>query len=90
MTMCLPATALTGQRRPIWPHVRSLCIRYAVSSWHQLADSSERFAYRRFAPGWLFRTIGWVFRHLGSASAHPSAKEYLAPLRMKVGVFAFS
>jgi hypothetical protein len=58
--------------------------RYAVSSWHQLADSSERFAHRRLAPGWLFRAIAWVFRRLGAASAHPSAREYLAPLRMKV------
>jgi hypothetical protein len=59
--------------------------RYAVSSWHQLADSSERFGHRRLAPGWLFRMVAWVFRRLGAASAHPSAKEYLAPLRMKVG-----
>ena len=29
--------------------------------------------------------VAWVFRRLGAASAHPSAKEYLAPLRMKVG-----
>jgi hypothetical protein len=58
--------------------------RYAVSSWHQLADSSERFGHRRLAPGWLFRMVAWVFRRLGAASAHPTAKEYLAPLRMKV------
>ncbi len=65
--------------------VRATTAGYSVSSWHEMADSCARFSHRKLAPGWLFRGIAWLFRRLGAASAHPSAKEYLAPLRMRVG-----
>ena len=37
---------------------------YAVSSWHEMADSCERTAQRRHCPSFVFRGIGWVFRQV--------------------------
>lgn len=59
---------------------------YMVSSWHEIADGFERFSRRKRVPTRLFSGIGSLFRLAGSSSSHPSAKEYLAPLRMKMPV----
>ncbi len=58
--------------------------RYAVSAWHELSERSQRVARRRYFPGWFFNGLAWVFRRMGSASPRPTAKEYLAPMRMSV------
>ena len=58
--------------------------RYAVSAWHELSEKSQRVARRRYFPGWFFNGLAWLFRRMGSASPRPTAKEYLAPMRMSV------
>ena len=55
-----------------------------MSAWHELSEKSQRVARRRFFPGWFFNGLAWVFRRMGSASPRPTAKEYLAPMRMSV------
>ena len=59
-----------------------------MSAWHELSEKSQRVARRRYFPGWFFNGLAWLFRRMGSASPRPTAKEYLAPMRMSVSPLA--